>query len=318
MRAVEISKYGPPDVLRVGERPKPKAADGEVVIKVAAAGVSHADVMQRQGSYPPPKGASDIPGLECAGILEEGGTPVCALLTGGGYAEFVAVRRVQVLPVPQGWSMAEAASLPENMFTVYDNLITRAHFQSGQSLLVHGGTSGIGSTAIMLARAFGASFIVATAGTPEKCAAVKAFGADEAIDYKEEDFVERVNALTNGRGVDVIVDIVGGQYIARDLQCIAPDGRIVSLATGGGNEPTIDLRLVLQRRAAIMGSSLRARPPELKAQIAQALLKNVWPLLAKKDPIQPLIDSTFPLEQAAEAHKRMEASSHIGKIVLTT
>lgn len=318
MRAVEISKYGPPEVLRVGERPKPEPAEGEVLVKIVAAGVSHADVMQRQGSYPPPKGASDIFGLECAGTLEETGDAVCALLTGGGYAEYVAVPWVQVLPVPQGWSMVEAASLPENMFTVYDNLITRAHFQRGESLLVHGGTSGIGSTAIMMAKAFGASFIAATAGSAEKCAAVKTYGADAAINYKEEDFVERINQLTGGKGVDVIVDIVGGQYIARDLQCIAPDGRIVSLATGGGNEPTIDLRLVLQRRAAIMGSSLRGRPPELKAPIAEALKANVWPLLSRKDPIRPLIDSTFPLEEAAEAHKRMEASSHIGKIVLTT
>ncbi|HET7814560.1 MAG TPA: NAD(P)H-quinone oxidoreductase [Candidatus Baltobacteraceae bacterium] len=316
MRAVEISKYGPPDVLRVVDRPQPVVREGEVLIRVAAAGVSHADVMQRQGSYPPPKGASDIPGLECAGTLADTGDPVCALLTGGGYAEYVAVPWVQVLPVPQGWTMVEAACLPENMFTVYDNLITRARFQRGESLLVHGGTSGIGSTAIMMAKAFGASMVIATAGSAEKCAAAKSFGADAAINYNEEDFVARVNDLTNGRGVDAIVDIVGGQYIARDLQCIAPDGRIVSLATGGGNEPTIDLRLVLQRRAAIMGSSLRARPPELKAPIAQALLKNVWPLLPAKTTIKPLVDSTFPLEKAAEAHKRMEASSHIGKIVL--
>ena len=314
MRAVEITSYGGPGVLRVVEIPKPDVRDGEVLVRVAAAGVSHADVMQRQGSYPPPPGAPEILGLECAGTLD--GKPVCALLAGGGYAEYVAVPREQVLPIPERWTAIEAATLPENMFTVYDNLFNRARFVRGESILVHGGTSGIGSTAIMLARAFGASFIAATAGSPEKCDAVLRFGAHLAIDYKKEDFVQRVLDATENRGVDIVIDIVGGDYIARDLQALALDGRIVVLASPAGSNVQIDLGVMARKRAFVMGSSLRARTPAQKGEIARALRQRVWPLLPSKDPIRPVVDSVFPFVRAGEAHERMEASAHIGKIVL--
>ncbi len=317
MRAVEISSPGGPDALCVVERPMPVPGPGEVLVRIAAAGVSHADLMQREGKYPPPPGASDIPGLEAAGTLEETGESVCVLLTGGGYAEFAAVPREQVLPVPQNWSLVEAATLPENVFTVYDNLVTRARLRKGERVLVHGGTSGIGSTAIMLAKAFGASFIAATAGSDEKCKACLDLGADRAIDYKSEDFVLAVKDATGGRGVDVIIDIVGGDYIARDLQSLAQDGRIVCLATPAGAQVTINFGKMLERRATIMGSSLRARSPQQKDLIAGELLKHVWPLLPARTPIRPLIDSTFTLEEAAAAHRRLESSMHIGKIVLT-
>jgi NADPH2:quinone reductase len=318
MRVVEISSPGGPDVLRIVQRVRPQPKSEEVLLAVRAAGVSHADVMQRAGSYPPPPGASDIMGLEAAGVIPETGERVCALLTGGGYAEYVAVPREQVLPVPENWTFEEAATLPENMFTVYDNLFTRARFSAGQSVLIHGGSSGIGTTAIMLAKAFGASFIAATAGSPEKCAACRVLGADLAIDYKREDFVDRVKAATNGRGVDVILDLVGGAYIARDLQALAFDGRIACIATAGGREATIDLGMLLQRRAAVMGSSLRARSAAEKGAIAKLLLEKVWPLLPARNPIRPVIDSVFPLEEAAAAHQRLERSAHIGKIVLVT
>lgn len=316
MRAVEISAPGGPGVLRIAERPKPVARPGEVLIAVKAAGVCRADVMQRQGTYPPPRGASDIPGLEVAGIVEETGERVCALLTGGGYAEYVAVPQEQVLPVPENWSFAEAASLPENMFTVYDNLFTRARLQAGESVLVHGGSSGIGTTAIMLAKAFGAAFIAATAGTPEKCAACRDLGADLAIDYKTSDFVTEIKNATSGRGVDVILDIVGGDYIARDLEALAPEGRIVSIATPRGRTVELNLGMLMQRRAAIMGSALRARTVEQKGAVAAELLREVWPRLPARNPIRPVVDSTFPLVDAAAAHRRLEESAHVGKIVL--
>lgn len=314
MRAVEITSYGGPGVLRVAEVPKPDLRDGEVLVKVAASGVSHADVMQRQGTYPPPPGASGILGLECAGTVD--GEPVCALLAGGGYAEYVAVPREQVLPVPERWTAIEAATLPENMFTVYDNLFNRAQFARGERILVHGGTSGIGSTAIMLARAFGASFVAATAGSPDKCDALVRFGADLAIDYKKEDFVQRVLDATQNRGVDVVIDIVGGDYIARDLQALAPDGRIVTLASPNGSSVQIDLGAMTRKRAYLLGSSLRTRTPAQKGEIARALRLRVWPLLPAKDTIRPVVDSVFPFVRAGEAHERMEASAHIGKIVL--
>jgi putative PIG3 family NAD(P)H quinone oxidoreductase len=316
MKAVEIAKPGGPEVLRVVERPKPAARNGEVLIAVKAAGMSHADVMQRQGIYPPPPGASDIPGLEVAGVVETTGERVCALVTGGGYAEYVAVPHEQVLPIPDNWDFVEAASLPENMFTVYDNLFTRARLRAGESILVHGGSSGIGTTAIMLAKGFGVSFIAATAGTPEKCAVCRDLGADLAIDYKRADFVSEIERATSGRGVDVILDIVGGDYIPRDLQALAPDGRIVCLATPHGRSTQLDLATLLQRRGALMGSHLRGRTPRQKGEIAAKLLEEVWPKLPARDPIRPVIDGTFSFEDAPAAHRRMEASQHAGKIVL--
>lgn len=317
MRAVEICKAGGPEVLRVVERPKPVASAGEVIVAVNAAGVCRADTLQRQGKYPPPAGASDIPGLEVAGVLEETGERVCALLAGGGYAEYVSVARELVLPVPANWSFVEAASLPENLFTVYDNLFTRARLRAGESVLIHGGTSGIGTTAIMLARAFEASFIAATAGTAEKCAACRELGADAAIDYKTEDFVTRVREATAQRGVDAVLDIVGGDYIARDLEALATDGRIVCISTPRGTRAELDLGLLMRKRAAVMASNLRARSVAEKAAIAAALLRDVWPKLPARSAIRPVIDSTFPLEQAADAHRRLESSAHVGKIVLT-
>ncbi len=316
MRAVEISTPGGPEVLRVVERPKPEPKAGEVLIEVRAAGVSHADVMQRKGSYPPPPGVTDIPGLECAGVLAVTGEPVCALLAGGGYQEYVAVPREQVLPVPDGWSFVEAATLPENVFTVYDNLVTRAHFARGESILIHGGTSGIGSTAIMLAKAFGASFIAGTAGSDQKCAAMLSFGADVAMNYKEQDFVEQIMHATSGRGVDVIIDIVGGDYIERGLKALAFDGRIVVISAPRGTHVHVDLAFMMKKRTSISSSSLRARTPEQKGAIAKELLQHVWPLLPAKDPIRPLVDSVFSFDEARLAHERLEASAHIGKIVL--
>lgn len=316
MRAVEIREHGGPEVLRVVERPKPVAAPGEVLIRVKAIGVSHADVMQRQGKYPPPPGASDIPGLEVAGIDEKSAEPVCALLTGGGYAEYVAVAREQVLPIPQHWDFAEAATLPENLFTVYDNLFTRARLRAGETILVHGGSSGIGTTAIMLAKAFGASFIVTTAGTTAKCTACVEIGADLAIDYKTQDFVGRTLTATGGRGVDVILDMVGGGYISRNIKTLAPDGRIVCIAAPAGRLAEVDLAEMMKRRGALMASSLRARSVEQKGEIRDALLRDVWPMLPARGPIRPIVDSTFALADAAKAQARLEQSAHVGKIVL--
>ncbi len=287
MRVVEISAPGGPEVLRIAERPKPNPAPGEVLIAVKAAGVTRADSMQRQGKYPPPPGASDIPGLEVAGVLEATGERVCALLNGGGYAEYAVAPREQVLPIPENWNFVEAATLPENMFTVYDNVFTRARLRSGESFLVHGGSSGVGTTAIMLARAFGANFIAATAGSDRKCEACRDLGVHVAIN------------------------------ISRDLDALAPDGRITCIATPGGSTVELDIRKLMHRRAAIMGSALRTRTVEQKGEIARALLENVWPLLPARDPIRPVVDSVFKLEDAAEAHRRLDASAHIGKIVLT-
>jgi NADPH2:quinone reductase len=314
---MEIAKAGGPEVLRMVERPRPVPGAGEVLIAVRAAGVSRADALQRQGSYPPPAGAPDIPGLEVAGVVEGTQERVCALVSGGGYAEFVAVPREQILPVPENWSDVEAATLPENLFTVYDNLFTRAGFRSGNRVLIHGGSSGIGTTAIMLAKASGASFIATTAGSDEKCAACRELGADLAINYRRDDFVSAVRDATNGEGVDVVLDLVGGDYIARDLTVLSADGRVACIATQGGRNAQIDLGLMLQRRLTVMGSSLRARTPQQKERIRDALAQHVWPLLPKRDPIRPIIDSTFPLERAADAHRRLESSEHVGKIVLT-
>jgi len=324
MRAVVFDAPGGADVLRVGEIGVPHPSAREVLIAVEAAGVSRADVMQRSGHYPPPRGASPILGLEVAGTVASVGTSVrrwkpgdrvCALTNGGGYAEFVAVAAGQVLPIPDGWSGVEAATLPENAFTVYDNLVTRARLRRGDVVLVHGGTSGIGSTAIMFARALGATPVV-TVGTPEKRAAAIGFGAAHAIEYRTADFVEEIRAFTHGRGADIVLDIVGGPYIARDLEALALDGRVVCLSTAQGSRVDLDLRALFVKRAAIMASSLRGRTAAEKAAIARKLERHIWPLLPKRDPIVPLVDSTYSFDEAAGAHARMESSAHVGKIVL--
>ena len=314
---------GPPDNLRVAEMPVPVPAAGEVLIEVEAAGVSRADALQRQGAYPPPKGASPILGLEVSGAIAQlgpdvvgfsRGDRVVALCNGGGYAQYVAVPVGQVLPLPDEWSFVEGATLPENAFTVYDNLLVRARLRAGEIVLIHGGTSGIGTTAIMFANATGAAAIV-TAGSSEKCKAALEIGAEAAIDYHAADFVTKVHEFTRGRGVDVVLDIVGGPYLNRDLQALAIEGRIACLATAGGSEATIDLRYLLQRRATILGSSLRPRTNEEKAEIARGLRANIWPLLSRRDPIVPIVDSVFGFDGAASAHERLESSAHIGKIV---
>lgn len=316
MRAVEISTPGGPEVLRVGERPKPVPKSGEVSIAVRAAGISRADAVQRKGRYPAPSGASDIPGLEVAGVIEDTGERVCALLSGGGYADYAVAPRELVLPIPDGWDFAEAATLPENMFTVYDNVFTRARLRAGESILVHGGSSGIGTTAIMLAKAFGAGFIAATAGTDEKCRACRELGADLAIDYQTADFVLEIAKATADCGVDVILDIVGGDYIGRDVQALAHDGRITCISSSRGSKVELDLSALMRKRGQIMASALRPRTVEQKAAIAAELLREVWPKLPARSPIRPVVDSTFPLEQAAAAHRRLEESAHVGKIVL--
>ena len=325
MRYVTYDVPGGPDSLYVGEGIAPEPEFGEVLVAVEAAGVSRADSLQRGGAYPPPPGASSILGLEVAGAIAavgpgvtqwKIGDRVCALCNGGGYAEFVAVPQGQVLPIPANWSAIEAASLPENAFTVFDNVFTRARLKPGETLLVHGGTSGIGTTAITFAVALGSS-VIATAGSAEKCTACVRLGASDAIDYRQTDFVEEVGRLTSGRGVDVVLDIVGGDYPMRDLQCLALDGRVACIATPRGREIAIDLGLLFAKRATILGSSLRPRTPAQKAAIARELLERIWPLLPRRDPIAPAIDSVYPFERAADAHRRLESSAHIGKIVLT-
>jgi putative PIG3 family NAD(P)H quinone oxidoreductase len=324
MVAIEISSFGPPDVLKPVERPKPVPKDDEAVIRVEAAGVARADLLQRQGKYPPPPGASDIPGLDVAGTIDSVGNRVhnykigdrvCAILSGGGYAEFCAVPSVQVLPIPEGWSAVEAATLPENMFTVYDNLITRAGLNRGETVLIHGGTSGIGSTAIMVSRAWDAAPI-ATAGSKEKCQACLAFGAEHAINYKDADFVTEVNRMTQDRGANVVLDMVGGPYLERNVEVLALEGRLSIVATQGGRTGQLDIGKLMHKRARVMGSTLRTRTPEEKGGIARRLLRDVWPLLPAKNVVRPIIDSTFPLTDARLAHERMESGKHIGKIVL--
>lgn len=325
MQAIEISHPGGPDVLRLAELPDPSPGAHDVLIAVEAAGVSRADAMQRKGVYPPPPGASPVPGLEVAGtVLAWGsgvtgwkkGDRVCALVNGGGYASKAVAAEGQVLPVPDGWSTIEAATLPENYFTVWDNVFTRARLRAGETILVHGGSSGIGTTAIMLAIAFGARAI-ATAGSAAKCAACTAIGASAAIDYRSADFVSETLRVTGGTGADVILDIVGGDYVRRDIEALALDGRIVCIATSGGTDVTFALPALMRKRGAIFASSLRPRTDAEKAAIAQGLLAHVWPKLPARNPIRPLIDSTFPLERAADAHRRLESSEHIGKIILS-
>ena len=323
MQAIEITQPGGPEVLQPCERPLPELKPGEILIKVRAAGVNRPDVFQRLGQYPVPPGASDLPGLEVAGEIVDGdlgdsgfkkGDLVCALVQGGGYAEYCAAPLAQCLPVPQGLSLLEAASLPETFFTVWSNVFQRAGLKEGETLLVQGGSSGIGVTAIQVAKALGHR-VFATAGTPEKCRACEELGAERAINYKEEDFVAVVKELTGGKGVDVVLDMVGGDYVAREVSCLADDGRIVIIALLGGAKANVDLGQVLRRRLTITGSTLRPRPIAFKAQIARELRERVWPLLAAGT-IRPVIYKTFPLSAAAEAHALMESSTHVGKIML--
>ena len=327
MRAVEITSYGPPDVLRLGERPAPVAGAGELLIRVAASGVNRPDVLQRTGNYPVPPGASDIPGLEVAGVIVSGdaaamaqanlqvGDRVCALVAGGGYAELCVAPVGQCLPVPQGLSDIEAASLPETFFTVWSNVFDRVRLQKGETLLIQGGSSGIGVTAIQLAKAMGATVLV-TAGSDDKCAACLALGADHAINYKTSDFAEEAKKLTDGKGVNVILDMVAGSYVAREVDCLAEDGRLVIIAVQGGTKAEVNAGLVLRKRLSITGSTLRPRSLEFKTAIAVALKNKVWPLLAS-GAIKPVIYSTFAAADAAQAHALMESNQHIGKIVLT-
>jgi len=323
MRAIEIIQPGGPEVLKPCERPVPQLKTGEILIRVLAAGVNRPDVFQRLGQYPVPPGASDLPGLEVAGEIVDGdlgdsgfrkGDLVCALVQGGGYAEYCAAPLAQCLPVPKGLSPLEAAALPETYFTVWSNVFQRAALADGESLLVQGGSSGIGTTAIQLAKALGHR-VFATAGSKDKCRACEDLGAERAIDYKTEDFAAVVKELTNGRGVDVVLDMVGGDYVAREMSCLADDGRIVIIALLGGAKANVDLGQVLRRRLTITGSTLRPRPVAFKAQIARELRERVWPLL-EAGRIKPVIFKTFPLEEAAAAHTLMESSAHVGKIML--
>jgi NADPH2:quinone reductase len=323
MRAIEIRQSGAPEVLTLCERPIPEPQAGEVLIRVHAAGINRPDVLQRLGHYPVPPGASDLPGLEVAGEIVGGdlgagpfklGDLVCALVQGGGYAEYCTAPVQQCLPVPPGLTALEAASLPENFFTVWSNVFDRAQLSGSQTLLVQGGSSGIGVTAIQMAAALGHR-VFATAGSDDKCRACEALGAERAINYRTEDFVAAVQELTGGRGVDVILDMVAGDYLAREINCLADDGRIALIALLGGAKAQLDLGQVLRRRLSISGSTLRPRPVAFKAAIAWHLQEKVWPLLAAGT-IRPVIFKTFPLEQAAAAHTLMESSTHIGKIML--
>jgi NADPH:quinone reductase len=323
MRAVEISQPGGPEVLRIVERPLPVAGPREVLIKVAAAGVNRPDISQRKGTYPPPPGASDIPGLEIAGTvvaLGEGvasfkaGDEVCALVTGGGYAEYCAAPVQQCLPVPRGLTLVEAASLPETFFTVWSNVFERGRLRPGESILVQGGSSGIGVAAIQLASAFG-SRVFATAGSSEKCAACVQLGAERAINYRTEDFVEVAKRATDGRGVDLVLDMIGGDYVLREIDVLAEEGRLVLIATMGGTRAEVDLRSIMGRRLTITGSMLRRRSVEFKGAIATALREKVWPLL-EAGRVKPIVHATFPIDQASEAHRVLEQGEHVGKLVL--
>jgi NADPH2:quinone reductase len=327
MQAIEISAFGGPEVLRLTERPVPAPGAGEVLIRVSASGVNRPDVLQRTGNYPVPPGASDLPGLEVAGVIASGdeaamaaaglavGDRVCALVAGGGYAQWCVAPVGQCLPVPAGLDDIAAASLPETFFTVWSNVFDRARLQPGETLLIQGGTSGIGVTAIQMAKALGARVVV-TAGSDDKCAACLALGADHAINYKTQDFVAAVADITAGQGVNVVLDMVAGAYVARELDCLAEDGRLVIIAVQGGVKAEINAGMVLRRRLTITGSTLRPRPVAFKAAIAQSLHENVWPLLADGR-VKPVIYRVFPAAEAAQAHELMESNRHIGKIVLS-
>jgi NADPH2:quinone reductase len=327
--AIEIGAPGGPDVLRAVHRPTPEPGLNEVLVRVHAAGVNRPDILQRMGRYSPPPGVTDIPGLEIAGtVVEVGdtlegevrrfaeGDAVCALLAGGGYAEYAVVPPQQCLPVPAGMDLATAAAIPETYFTVWNNLFTRGQLRTGESVLVHGGTSGIGTTAIQLARAFGAT-VYATAGTDQKCAACRRLGADEAINYRTSDFAEAVARITGGRGVDIILDIVGGAYFERNLGSLAVEGRLVQIGLQEGAKTTLNLMQIMQRRLTVTGSTLRMRSVAEKAAIARELEQHVWPLLASRR-VAPVIHRTLPLAQAADAHRLLESGEVIGKVVLTT
>ena len=327
MQAIAITEFGGPEVLQRTDCPDPVAGPGQVLIRVAASGVNRPDVVQRKGHYPAPPGESELPGLEIAGEIIAGdaeamqqagfaiGDQVCALVAGGGYAELCVAPVAQCLPVPTGLSLIEAASLPETFYTVWSNVDDRARLQPGETLLVQGGSSGIGVTAIQMAKARGSRVIV-TAGSDEKCQACLALGADHAINYKTQDFVEQVLAITDGKGVDVVLDMVAGDYVAREVKCLAEDGRIVIIAVQGGTKAEFNAGLVLTRRLSIMGSTLRKQPVAFKAAIAQQLRQQVWPLI-EAGSIKPVIHSVFPATEAAQAHTLMESNQHIGKIVLT-
>ena len=331
MKAIEITTFGAPEVLCVTDRPDPVAGAGELLIRVAASGVNRPDVLQRGGHYPVPPGASDLPGLEVAGEIVAGdaqamadagfavGDHVCALVAGGGYAELCVAPVVQCLPVPKGWTDADAATLPETFFTVWSNVFERGRLQKGETLLVQGGSSGIGVTAIQLGKALGATVIV-TAGSDDKCKACLELGADHAINYRTTDFVAAVKTITGGKGVDVVLDMVAGDYVAREIDCLAEDGRLVIIAVQGGVKSEINAGLVLRKRLTVTGSTLRPRPIAFKAAIAKALREKVWPLL-ESGAIKPIVHSTFAAvgqpSGAAQAHTLMESNQHIGKIVLT-
>jgi putative PIG3 family NAD(P)H quinone oxidoreductase len=325
MTAILIEgKGGGPEVLKAGSRPMPRPQGREVLVRVAAAGVNRPDVMQRQGNYPPPPGASDIPGLEIAGeVVEVGpdvsrykpGDKVCALVTGGGYSNYCLTDERASLPYPAGFDAVQAAALPETFFTVWQNVFVRGGLKSGETFLVHGGSSGIGTTAIQLAKAFGAT-VYTTAGSAEKCGVCEKLGAAKAINYREEDFVAVLKTVTGGKGVNLILDMVGGEYVERNLQAVAEDGRIHQIAFQTGSKVTLDLMRLMLKRVVFTGSTLRPRTMEVKGALAKGLEEQVWPLLAAGQ-IKPVIDSTFPMDQASEAHRRMETNAHIGKIILT-
>ena len=327
MRAIEISRYGAPEVLCEVQRPDPVPAPGELLIAVRASGVNRPDVLQRKGLYPMPPGVSDLPGLEVAGTVAGGapedlaaaglaiGDAVCALVAGGGYAELCVAPAGQCLPVPLGLNMVQAASLPETFFTVWQNVFSIARLRPGETLLVQGGSSGIGVTAIQLAKALGSQVIV-TAGSDEKCAACVALGADHAINYRSHDFVAESRRLTGGRGVDVVLDMVAGDYVGREVECLAENGRLAIIATQGGNAAHIDAGLVLRKRLTLSGSTLRPRSVAYKSALARELRERVWPLI-EAGRVRPVIHQVFPAAQAAAAHALMESSTHVGKIVLT-
>ena len=323
MTAIAISAPGGPEVLVPETRPVPRPGPGEVLIRVAAAGVNRPDVLQRMGFYPPPSGASDLPGLEVAGTIvavgpggdpEQLGQAVCALIAGGGYAEYCVAPSGSCLPVPNGFSMAEAAALPETIFTVWHNLFERAWVMEGETVLVHGGTSGIGTTAIGLCKLFGIKVIV-TCGSADKCAAATALGADLAVDYSNEDYVAAVKAFTDGKGVNAVLDMVGGDYVARNLECLADDGRHVTIAFQRGAKVEIDISQLMRRRLTMTGSTLRARSADFKAALADEIHRTLWPRL-NEGAWKPAMDQSFPLAEAAAAHARMQAGAHVGKIVL--
>ena len=324
MKAVEITEFGGPDVLKIAERPTPQPAHGEVLVKVAAAGVNRGDCVQRMGFYPDPTGSSDLPGLEVSGTIAaigpgvtlwKEGDEVCALLAGGGYAEYAVVHEGSILPKPEGVSLTDAAALPETIMTVWTNVFEDGQLSPGETLLIHGGSSGIGTTAIQIASTLGVK-VIATAGSAEKCKACEELGAARAINYKDEDFVEVVKQVTDGKGADVILDMVGGDYVERNIAAAAKQGRIVNIAYMSGSRVEVDLLPLMLKRLTLRGSTLRARDIMEKARLASEVRMHVWPLI-EAGRVKPVVDGTFPLAEAEKAHERMESSGHVGKILLT-